>query len=388
MSLKIGHIQRHLHVEVPIGPLPVTVTHKASLFGGLFIVVFALAWGGLPVFGMVQHGLPDMAENPANALFFLFPALGVGILLYGLHLLVWRKTVTLDELFVTVEARGIFGAKRWQEPLTAYQGVLSRTRRISTKNSSYTLYLVDLSHPDEKRSVNLYTARSERDWRAKWEAYARWLKRPALQEGEEGLVARRAEDLDKPVAELIREGKLEVDRARLSEGAEGPAARDLAVEVAGERVVVTRRWPQLSLVGALVFILFPLIFVYFGFFHGEAPWPIDWLIGGLGIFFEVLLVAGIVWDRLSRQRLAVGPEAVTVNTAWRLGRSGGETRGRSLAVAEVESVTVARRDKGQRPAVVVAGDRESLSFGRGLSKESLAYLEALILATIEKHHVR
>ncbi len=359
--------------EVPIGALPVSVTRKGSLFGGLFILVFAVAWGGLPVFGMVQHGLPDL-EQPENLLFFLFPTLAVGIVLLGAHLLIWRKTVTLDSLFVTVEQRGIFGRKSWQEPKTAYQGVLSRTRRVSTKNSSYTLYLVELLHPDAKRTVNLYTSRSNRDWRAKWEAYARWLKLPALEAGEGGLVARRSADLDKPVAELIAEGKVKIDRAALAEPAEG-----LTVETGAAGLVVTRTGPELAWWGALLLLGFPLIFVYVGFFLEDVPMAFGWLFGGMGLLFEALILAGVVWDRISRRRLRLGPDGLTVNALgpW------GETRGKTLALAEIESVRLGRRAQESRSAaLLIAADRQTLAFGRRLPKATLAFLENLILSEI------
>jgi hypothetical protein len=375
-TTKFGHVRRHLHVEVPIGSLPVSFTHTGSTFAGVFILIFGLAWGGLPVWGMMQHGLPDLNE-PANWLFFLFPVLAVGIELFALNMLLWRKTVTIDSLFVVVDERGIFGTRHWQEQRAAYQGVLRRTRRVRTKNSSYTLYLVDLLHDDAKRTINLYTARSDRDWRAKWEAYARWLKLPALERSGTGFAERAAGDLDKPVAELIREGKVEIDYELLKAPAEG-----LAVDIEGDSLVVTRKDPQLALFGVLIWLTFPLVFVYVGFFLEDVPRIFGWLFGGMGLLFEGLALAGIVWDRISRERLRAGPDGITVNT---LGPKG-ETKGRSLAAAEIESVAVARKRDNRSPSVLIAGDRRSLAFGRGLPEESLAFAANLVLAKIAKHH--
>ena len=375
MGVSINLTQRGRGSEIPIGALPVSVTRKGNLFGGLFVLVFAVAWGGLPVYGMLQHGLPDLAQ-PENWLFFLFPSLAVGIVLLGLHLLIWRRTVTLDSLFVTVEQRGVFGRKTWQEPRTAYQGVLKRSRRVSTKNASYTLYLVDLLHPDAERRVNLYTARSDRDWRAKWESYARWLKLPALEEGPDGLVARQSADLDKPVAALIAEGKVKIDRDALKGPAEG-----LTVAAGADGLVVTRTGSELAWWGALLLIGFPLIFVYVGFFLDDVPRGVGWLFGGMGLVFEALILAGVVWDRISRQRLRLGPEGLTVNalSPW------GETRGKTLALAEIESVRLGRRAQESRSAaLLIAADRQTLAFGRRLPKTTLAFLENLILSEIAR----
>ena len=376
-----GQLRRHWHAEVPIGAFPVEVTHTGSLFGGLFITVFGAVWGGFPVFGMLQHGAPDL-DRPENWLFLVFPVVGVGIVLYGLHRLIWRKTITLDGLFAAVAERGLFGARSWQEPLTGYRGVLSRSRRVHTKNSSYTLYLVELLHGDSKRTINLYTARRQEGWRAKWEAYARWLKLPALEEGESGVVAREIEDLDKPVAELIDEGKVAVDYDVLRQRAEG-----LAVDIEGDAVVATRTRPQVSLLGTLLFLVFPAAFLYVGFFLGEGD-AVDRIgrlvVGAMGILFGALILAGLVWDRLTRRRLRIAPNRLTVTAIgpW------GESRGRSLEAGEVEGVRVAREHENRRPAVLIQGDRQTLAFGRGLPEGSLEFLRNAILAKIAKHHSR
>jgi hypothetical protein len=374
-----GHPRRRWHAEMPIGAFPVEVTHRGSLFGGLFILVFGTIWGGFPVFALLQQIAPDLSR-PENWLFLLFPLLGLGILLYGLHLLLWRKTVILDGLFVAVAERGLFGSRSWQEPLTGYRGVLSRSRHVRTKNSSYTLYLVELLHGDPKRTVNLYTARRQEGWRGKWEAYARWLKLPALEEGEGDVVAREVEDLDKPVAELIDEGKLAVDYDILNQPAEG-----LAVDFEGDAVVATCTRPQVTLLGLLLFLAFPAVFLYVGFFLGEGD-AVDRIgrlvVGAMGILFGGLILAGLVWDRVTRRRLRIAPDRITVTTfgPW------GEGRGRSLEAAEVEGVRVAREHENRRPAVLIESDKRTLAFGRGLPEASLQFLRNAVLAKIAKHH--
>ena len=374
-----GHRRRHRHAEVPIGDWPITVTHKGSLFAGLSTLVFGAVWGGLPVFGLLQEGGPDLGR-PENWLFLLFPAIGLGILLFGLHQLLWRETVTLDGLFVAVTERGLLGATSWREPITGYRGVLSQIRRVKTRNSSYTLYIVDLRHDDPKRTVNLYTASRQEGWRAKWEAYARWLKLPALEEDEIGLVAREVEDLDKPVADLIDEGKVTVDYDILHRPAEG-----LAVDFEGETVLATRTRPQVSVLGILLFLAIPAAFLFIGFFLGDGD-GVDrfgrWVVGAMGVFFGALILAGLAWDRLTRQRLRIAPDRITVTAIgpW------GESPGRSLAAGEIEGVRVGREHQNRRPAVLIDSDRQRLTFGRGLPEPSLDFLRNAVLAKIAKHH--
>ncbi len=363
--------------EMPIGPPPVSATRRNSRMGGLLFVAFALVWGGFPTWGMLQHGTLDPAE-PIFWIAPLFGVIGVALVAYGLHLMVWQKTVTFDGLFVRLEQKGLFGTKTWQESIGGYRGVLARTRTVHSKNHRYTLYLVDLVHGDEERTVNLYTGRTDRDWRAKQEAYARWLKLPALDEDADGFAARDAADLDKPVGELIGEGKVAVDYDILETKAEG-----LSVEVEGDTVVATCTSPQTTWWGALVMVLFPLVFVYFGFFHEGVDLRGGWLMGGFGLFFEALLLAGVIWDWTTRRRLRVGPDRVTVNTVG----PRGETRGRSLAAGEIEVVKLGHKKESRgAQALVIVSDRGTLQFGQRLPEASLEFLRHLVLAKIAKHH--
>lgn len=370
----ISYLARHRHAEVPIGPRPVTVVHRGSAFLGLFMLVFGAVWGGFPLFGLLSHGAPDLSQ-PVNWLFLIFPVVGLGIVLYGLHRLVWRKTIALDDLFATVAERGLFGAKTWQEPLTAYRGVLRRSRQVSTKHSSYTLHLVDLHHADESRCLNLYASRRRDGWRTKWEAYARWLDLPALEAGEDGPVVRDVDALDASIGDLIKEGEVAFDPSALHRRSD-----DLIVTEDAQGLVVTRARPQVTLFGLLLLIAVPGVMIYFGFYYEgggiDAAGRLG--LGIMGSIFAAVALAGIIWDRIARRRLRVTSEHVRVSTVgpW------GETRGRSLAIAEIESVKVAAQHKNGRTGVLIEGDRGLLAFGASLPAPALDHVRSLILARI------
>lgn len=357
---------------------PATMTRRGSKVMGVILIGFAAVWGGVPTVGLL-NSLNELGQRPELLIMLLFPVIGTGLALFGLHLMVWRKSVTIDKYFVSVEESGLRGARRWQEMLQSYRGVKTRTRRVRRKNSSYTLYLIELLHDEREKTVLLYQSRSDRGWRGKWEAYARWLKLPALEEGIGGLVAREVEDLDKSVAELIGEGKVAVDYAVLQQKAEG-----LAADIEGEDLVITRTGPQNGLVASLFMLTFPLIFVYFGFFFDDIPSGFGWIFGGFGLLFETLFIAGVVWDRISRSRLRIGPDELRLCTV----SAKGETKGKTLPVADVESVQVARHEGRGTPQLIVSGDRRKLRFGAGLPQASLAFAANAVLAKIAKHHGR
>lgn len=358
--------------EMDVSTPPVERVQKGRMFLGLFVIVFALFWGGLPVLGLVES-LEEGRMGPETAMFLIFPAIGIGIFLFGVHNLMWRRRVAFDGQAFTVSERGLRGGAEWREPLSAYRGVMSRTQRVSTKNSSYLLYIIDLVHEDFDRKINLYTNTSKQGFREKWESYARALNLPAMEEGEGGMVRREAADLDKSVGELIGEGKVIIDRDAISR-----PARGVAVTHEGDVTVITRTGPVNRWWGALIGVLFPLIFVGVAIYSPDMPAFVRLLVGGLGALFEVIFVIGVLTDLLSRQRLRIGPAGVWVNRAY----AGSETKGKRIEAANIETVKLGGKSDRSVTAVMIASDTETLKFGGGLPRASLEFVMNTILAKI------
>ena len=372
MAISINLGRRGRRWRLDLSSPPVEAHQAGSKIGAVFLILFALIWGGFPtvgLFSILQSG--DL--GPEAVIFLIFPVVGVGILLFGIHSFLWRRSVAFDGRAFTVTERGLKGEKSWTEPLSAYDGVMRNTRRVKTRNSSYTLYMIDLVHPDGDRKINLYTDTSVAGFRGKWESYARQLKLPAFEQGEGGMVRREAADLDKSVGELIKEGKVEVDYGALSRPAEG-----LAVDIEGDAIAITRTGPQNPWWGSLLAILFPLIFVGVGFFAPGLDLVFRVVFGGMGLLFELLFAIGVYKDLTTRERLRVGPDGLRVNKAG----SGGESEGKFIPAGEIEAITLKRKDNQWRPSVVVSSDRETLRFGSGLPRTSLEFVMNTVLAKI------
>ena len=372
MAIRFNIAQRRQRWEIDLSSIPVTAVRTNGKIAGVFMLLFALVWGGFGTFGFVAMLRADPFE-PAMLMVGLFPIFGIGILLYAVHQLVWRKVVTLDRQTVGVSERGLRGSRQWREPLANYTGVLRRTRRVRTKNSSYTLYLVDLYHAEESKRINLYTDTREGEIRSKWENYARALDQPALEEGAAGVVARDAADLDKSVGELIQEGKIDVDYDALSQPASG-----VAVNFEGDTVVITRTGARYPWWSALVGVTFPLIFVWVGLYAPDMPWVIGILFAGIGTLFEIIFVVGVIQDRFSRWRLRVGPDGVRVNRV----RGRGETAGKSMPAGDIEGVKIAGEGGRWSTSIVMEGDREKLHFGRGLEPVTLEFVMNTVLGKL------
>lgn len=358
--------------RIDLSSPPVEAHQTGSKVGALFMILFSLIWGGFPTVGLFSM-LGSGDAGPELFIFLIFPIIGVGILLFGIHSFLWRRGVAFDGQSFTVTESGLKGKKSWTEPLSAYEGVMRSTRRVKTKNSSYTLYMIDLIHPDPDRKINLYTDTSEAGFRGKWEEYSRLLSLPAFEQGEGGMVRRDAADLDKSVGELIQEGKVEIDYDTLSRPAKG-----LAVNIEGDAIAITRTGPQNPWWGSLIAVLFPLIFVGVGFFASDLEMFGRVIFGGMGLLFELIFVIGVYNDLTTRARLRVGPDGVRVN---KVGGSG-ESKGTFIPTAEIEAVTLKRKDNEWRPSVVISSDRETLRFGAGLPRMALESVMNTVLAKI------
>lgn len=360
--------RRHMDLSAP----PVEMDQTEGRGGALFLILFSLMWIGIPASELLST-LQSGDVDGGTLMFLGFFVAGIGILLFAVRGLLWRRRVAFDGGNFTVTERGLTGARSWTEPLSAYDGVMRSTRRVKTKNSSYTLYMIDLVHPDPDRKINLYTDTSNGRVREIWEDYSSLLTLPALEQGEGGMVRREAADLNKSVGELIREGKVEIDYDALSHPVEG-----LAVDLDGDMVALTRTGPKTTWLGSLIAVTFPLVFVGVGFFAPNLETFGRVIVGGAGILFEILFVIGVYKDLTSRERLRIGPAGARINQVG----SSGESKGKFIPADEIEAVTIGGKDNEGASSLVVSSDRKTFRFGGGLSRPALEYAMNTVLAKI------
>ncbi len=128
-----------------------------------------------------------------------------------------RPTIEIDHYLVKVTEKGRFGATpcEWNAPVSDFRGVLRRSEMLLMGGGDgaewVTWHNLILAHPDEKKSLELYTSQVEADTHILWGAAARALQLPALYETGDGIVSRAPEDLGKPLRQLAMEGKVSVD---------------------------------------------------------------------------------------------------------------------------------------------------------------------------------
>ena len=218
-----------------------------------------IAFGLLAVLGASQAlVLCPRAASAAGFPFGLPDLLAIILILWGLFCL-FRSTdweFTPEE--VRVRNNRLFHSEQWQAPLPSYRGVLADQRpreiwltrvllreRHSYNRHHYTLsterkfrfrrvlevfhldirtrdssnrfrarkwvYDVILKHSsDAEKDIWLRSTNDPGQWRHEQERYARLFSLPALKKDEKGnVVARAVDDLDKSIAQRVREGTLQ-----------------------------------------------------------------------------------------------------------------------------------------------------------------------------------
>ena len=293
-----------------------------------------------------------------------------------------RQTIEIHRDFVRFTERGLF-ARNWEEPLSAFEGVLCRTATEARGGGVEVtiwvpVHLVELVHPDTKKTLRLYKTNEEEGIRKLWEDAAKALDLPALDEIAGGIVVRATEDLDKSLRQLAVEGKVSVDF-----DADAPPPRGIVLERAeGEfRVILGLQ--------AYSYDLYVLLYVFlFIFFIGGAFLILLALEGvfegSLGFFVGfvgVSLVTGggaLFWNVIVRRCIVMTSAEIRYFRAGPFGTFGHK----AIPLDQLEEISYAGLiNYTSTGELVMEWHRTIISIG-GLGKEQLRWLEQFILAAI------
>ena len=275
-----------------------------------------------------------------------------------------HRIIKVHPDFVKVTEQGL-NARNWEEPVSAFEGVLRRrdteTRGSGQHSYTVTVHLVELIHPDEKKTLRLYKADEEEGIRKLWEDAARALNLPALDETADGVVARAPEDLGKSIRELAAEGKVSVDfdadalppKGITCEHAEGEVRATLGLRANSYAVAVG----GIIIVGG-IFVVFPIWSTDFHF--AAVLFGAVVAVGGLGIMCHVMR------DALGKRRIVITPREV-----------------RYFSTQPTQAIPVDKLKNVRRIGndLVIESDTAMISIG-WLGKQQRRWLEQFILAAV------
>ena len=371
MNINLSASRTRPTKQIDLTRLPVTQIDKGTKSVGIFLMIFASLWGGIPTFFLIKALSSGTMQGGMWGL-LIFSVIGTGLFLGGLYLLTTNTTTTLTLEQVSVTRKSAFGTRQWTARMSEFTGIRNRSEFHSGgKNSpSYTLYIVELLHPDSQKTVRLYESRMNAGIRGIWENACRALNLAAIEGEGADLVSRAVEDLDKSVKDLAREGKLKV-QFDLSK----PPPAGLALKIDGPILELSVRGrKRSSLAGGVFGLVFSGIFVYIGFFMKGAP-----LIFGIFACVSVLIIlTATVWSLISTEQIRVAKDEIHVRrqTPW------GPTKGIRISTTGVETVRIGKQNGQGANGILIETDDGQSMIGTGLPSESLEWLKNCILKVI------
>jgi hypothetical protein len=249
--------------------------------------------------------------------------------------------------------------------------VLRKTVTFTRKKRTQTAFLTLLAHGARDMNVVLAASADEAEGRAQAEAYARWLDKPALEETADGFLARDPDDLDKPLAQLVAEGKIV---SSYKPGSTPPA--QVRVEHGAERIAVS------FLKGAVAMWVWSLIAgvaAASAFLIIAFATDLEAKIAGGAVAFLVLV--GVLYlatrqMRTTRQILLYRDRLELAETT----RSEAVVK-QTVPLAQIETVRVVTRRYGGH-ALYIDTDAGSYPTGEGLPRSALEWVRDLVVAAI------
>ena len=325
-----------------------------------------------------------LAVDVREALVGLIALVGVGLCVYGLYGFTYRSTTRVHTDRVVARRRVLGFACGWSEPISNYIGLLTEFDSDSARVTS-AVYVLRLVHPRRDRQVVLARSETPEGVEERLPGMCRRFGLPALTRTADGFAETDAPDLGRTATQLWSEGKIEFDADAL---ARAPLGVEVRSEGAAVEIAITRR-DRPALMGMAVQFVLAAGVLYLGLrasglYRLLMLAGVVWGVFAVGMFLDILLTAQVV--RITAER-------VEVLTKVPLAAAGHG----SVALADIENVYVGPVDTRStrsglleeglisllfpesNAVIVVAGRKTALAMGRGLGREGLEWLRALIL---------
>ncbi len=149
---------------------------QQTLLAGLLLAVGSI-WMAVPLLDfMTGTPLPFPGLGAVGVAVLL--AVGAGQVLWGLDLLLYRKTLTIDHHTVRVSVRGLWSVRRWSEPLANYHGLRHRRERVRHRYGWRIVHRLQLAHRDPAKEIDLLRTRGEPRIAAARRQWSEWLDLP------------------------------------------------------------------------------------------------------------------------------------------------------------------------------------------------------------------
>ncbi len=381
-TIRINGSSKGMNTNIDTAQLPIEwESGKGSKTAGIFLIIFALFWGGMPT-AMLIGSIASGNFEPEILFTLIFTVIGLGILIGGIALICYKKTIVLSENRVKISVKSIKGQYEFDEHLSNYKGIKNYSEYHSGgKNSpSYTLYINELIHENNKKlNIKLDVQRnSEAGMRTLWENHCKNLNLPALSGDGGDEVIRKVEDLDKNVKTLIEEGKL---KAKFDPRDQPPQGFKLSVEN-GKLKIVMKDSPAIY-IGMLLMFVFACVFAYFMVFKEGFDWGMTFPMIIISLFIIIPLWVA-VYHALTHDCIYLTSTEV-INCRIKLNGQMCGKNPKRMNYDEIETITIERDSKNNSGfGLMLKSDYKSIHIAKGQQKAKLEWLKNCILSSIAR----
>lgn len=381
--------------ELQLEHLPTKKSDRIALhilYPGLFFGAILVILGVYEFFNGFRRSrtvFDDLGSSPDTALYppFITPAffdavitiIGLGIIVSLILSYIRYKKIFFDGKTVTIVYRPAFGDKKtYKEPLKNYEGVRFRIEFFQFGFMNKNKYIIELYHKNSHKIAPLYISTSEKDIRRIWERYARALGLPALIMTDEGMVARKVEDLDKSIRDLAAQGLIENkfdDRK--------PLPPSLALVRKRDKTVIKARkiiWDAYNIMAWIAILLFGILLLAASLTDNMSegirhnPWIIGaYVIGVLGIIASI-------WVLFRKDKIVIKPHKIVIVHKFMLFSK----KNTEIYKDDIEAIDVSFNPATERYFVAINSDKNTAIFGKKLPIEELRWVKQFLINEIIK----
>ncbi len=360
-------------IQINLSKMPATYVEDPYGCNGIFFIFFGLLVGVFPSLDLMNSTYRGKFEPEMLGL-LLFTTVSLLIILHGIKILTGKKVIKFDKDRVEYSESSVFGKKVWSEKLANYMGVGSRIQyRSSSKNRpSYTLYIIEMLHQDKTKNICLYQSQSSALFRKIWEKYCRQLKMTAIEGEGEDAVFRDVEDLDKSVAELAAEGKVEI---KFDPTAQPPSGFKVKVEQKGLKIILPKK--PTSLVGTAIGISIACFLIYFGLFSTKTRF----IPALIGLLLGSITIGMAYWNRVIQNVVVLSDEKVRSYCDTPRGILSDIT----VRANQIETIRIGKKTGNSGPiGLLLITDHQTNILGEGLPRPALEWLKNCVLAVVTR----
>lgn len=352
----------------------------AILVGACLFMLGFYEWLNLFEEGNVQIvPIADIPlDQPATKVVWFFDwcfmLIGLGMAVSGLVTYFQYNKYIIKGNDVTIIHRRVFrGRQVLKQKLSDYLGVRFRMEFHQSGFLLKTLYILELYQRSVDKIVPLYIASSDDKLRHIWKDYAKKFKLPALINTDEGVKSYSADDLNRSVRSLYKQGVIE---DKFDEYSRLPSV--IAYVRKKDKIVIKIRriiWDIFNLLGwgAVVAVLLFASWIIKQMFVGGISWQL------LCLLIMSLIVVAVALQFLFRKEKLVLKKDKIVNTHKYILFS---TKHNQMMKKDVEAIEVMENPATGRLFMAIISDDNAITFGAKLSKKDLNWIKKFLIHDI------